>query len=47
MDIKQAISIIVDRVDLSGDEMRSVMQQIMTGGATPIQIGGFLAVIRT
>ena len=47
MDIKQAISIIVDRIDLSGDEMRSVMQQIMTGGATPIQIGGFLAAMRT
>lgn len=47
MDIKQAISAIVDRVDLSGDEMRSVMQQIMTGGATPIQIGGFLAGMRT
>ena len=47
MDIKQAISVIVDRVDLSGDEMRLVMQQIMTGGATPIQIGGFLAAMRT
>ncbi len=47
MDIKQAISNIVDRVDLTRDEMRSVMQQIMTGGATPIQIGGFLAGIRT
>ncbi len=47
MDIKQAISNIVDRVDLSRDEMHSVMQQIMTGGATPIQIGGFLAGIRT
>jgi len=47
MDIKQAISAIVDRVDLSGDEMRSVMQQMMTGGATPIQIGGFLAGLRT
>lgn len=47
MDIKQAISAIVDRVDLSADEMRSVMQQIMTGGATPIQIGGFLAGMRT
>ncbi|MCH8227110.1 MAG: anthranilate phosphoribosyltransferase [Proteobacteria bacterium] len=47
MDIKQAISNIVDRVDLSRDEMRSVMQQIMTGRATPIQIGGFLAGIRT
>jgi anthranilate phosphoribosyltransferase len=47
MDIKQAISAIVDRIDLSGGEMRSVMQQIMTGGATPIQIGGFLAGMRT
>ncbi len=47
MDIKQAISNIVDRVDLSRDEMHSVMQQIMTGRATPIQIGGFLAGIRT
>jgi len=47
MNIKQAISAIVDRVDLGGDEMRSVMQQIMTGGATPIQIGGFLAGMRT
>jgi len=47
IDIKQAISTIVDRVDLSGNEMRSIMQQIMTGGATPIQIGGFLAALRT
>ncbi len=47
MDIKQAISAIVDRIDLSGAEMRSVMQQIMTGAATPIQIGGFLAGMRT
>ena len=47
MDIKQAIGAIVDRVDLNGDEMRSVMQQIMTGDATPIQIGGFLAGLRT
>lgn len=47
MEIRQAISAIVDRVDLSSEEMRSVMQQIMTGGATPIQIGGFLAGLRT
>ncbi len=47
MNIKQAIGAVVDRVDLSGGEMRSVMQQIMTGGATPIQIGGFLAAMRT
>ena len=47
MEIKQAISNIVDRIDLSADEMREVMQQIMTGAATPIQIGGILAGLRT
>ena len=47
MEIKQAISNIVDRIDLSREEMTAVMQQIMTGGATPIQIGGFLAGLRT
>ncbi len=47
MEIKQAISNIVDRHDLSADDMRGVMKQIMTGGATPIQIGGFLAALRT
>lgn len=47
MEIKQAISNIVDRIDLSAEEMRAVMQQIMTGGATPIQIGGILAGLRT
>lgn len=46
MHIKEAISRIVDRVDLSGAEMESVMRQIMTGEATPIQIGGFLAGLR-
>jgi anthranilate phosphoribosyltransferase len=47
MEIKQAISNIVDRIDLNREEMTAVMQQIMTGGATPIQIGGFLAGLRT
>ena len=47
MEIKQAISNIVDRIDLSAEEMRGVMQQIMTGSATPIQIGGILAGLRT
>ena len=47
MEIKQAISNIVDRIDLSRDEMTAVMRQIMTGAATPIQIGGFLAGLRT
>lgn len=47
MDIKLAISRIVDRIDLSRGEMTEVMQQIMTGAASPIQIGGFLAGLRT
>jgi len=47
VDIKQAISNIVDRVDLNADEMREVMQLIMSGRATPIQIGGILAGLRT
>ena len=47
MEIKQAISLIVDRQDLTGAEMSEVMQQIMSGSATPIQIGGFLAGLRT
>ncbi len=47
MDIKEAISQIVDRRDLSGEQMRAVMRQIMTGRATPIQIGGLLAGLRT
>lgn len=46
MHIKEAISRIVDRVDLEGPEMESVMRQIMSGEATPIQIGGFLAGLR-
>lgn len=46
MDIKRAISRIVDREDLSRADMEMVMRQIMTGNATPIQIGGFLAGLR-
>ena len=47
MDIKDAIGNIVMRRDLRDEEMRAVMRQIMTGGATPTQIGGFLAGLRT
>ena len=46
LEIKEAISHIVDREDLSRADMEAVMRQIMTGGATPIQIGGFLAGLR-
>ena len=46
MDIKDAIGTIVSRIDLSEAEMQALMRQIMTGGATPTQIGGFLAGLR-
>jgi len=46
MDIQAAIKKVIAREDLSGDEMNSVMQQIMTGECTPSQIGGFLVGLR-
>jgi len=46
MDISQALSTVVTREDLSTDDMKSVMQQIMTGQATDAQIGGFLVALR-
>jgi len=46
MDIKQAIARVVDRHSLSAEEMTAVMHSIMTGGATPAQVGGFLIGLR-
>jgi len=46
MDIQDAIKTVVARQDLSGDEMSSVMQQIMTGECSAAQIGGFLIGLR-
>ena len=46
MDIKEAIGNIVTHKDLTAGEMEAVMRQIMTGHATPTQIGGFLAGLR-
>ena len=46
MDIKDAIGTIVSGIDLKPEEMQAVMRQIMTGGATPTQIGGFLTGMR-
>lgn len=46
MNIQQAIKAVTERRDLSRDEMRAVMQQIMTGEATQAQIGGFLIGLR-
>lgn len=46
MDIKGAIERLVNRIDLSEEEMTSVMNQIMTGEATPIQVASFLTALR-
>ncbi|MBI3344551.1 MAG: anthranilate phosphoribosyltransferase [Gammaproteobacteria bacterium] len=46
MDIQSAIRAVVERHDLSGDEMTAVMETIMSGAATPAQIGGFLIGLR-
>ena len=46
MDIKQALNTLVARVDLSTEEMIEIMRIVMTGGATPAQIGGFLVALR-
>ena len=46
MDIKGALARIAARQDLTGEEMRSVMSTIMSGEATPSQIGAFLIGMR-
>src|SRR3990172_10659175 len=47
MDMPSAIRAVMEGRNLSGDEMREVMRLIMTGQATPAQIGGFLVGLRT
>lgn len=46
MDIQQALRELTEGRDLSPEAMTAVMRQIMTGGATPAQIGGFLVALR-
>lgn len=46
LDIRSALARIVERQDLSTDEMISVMRQIMTGQCDDAQIGAFLAAMR-
>lgn len=46
MNIQDALGSLLDRKDLSNEAMREVMHQVMTGGATPAQIGGFLVALR-
>lgn len=42
MQIQQALQKLLNRQNLTTEEMHSVMRQIMSGGATDAQIGGFL-----
>ena len=44
--IRKAIAKVVDRLDLSEPEMIEVMTQIMSGEATPAQIGAFITALR-
>lgn len=44
--IKEAISKLVDGVDLSRNDAKDVMKEIMSGNATQAQIGAFLTALR-
>ena len=46
MDMAKAIRAVTENRDLTAGEMREVMHLIMTGAATPAQIGGFLIGLR-
>lgn len=46
MDMQSAIRAVTERRNLSHEEMAAVMRTIMTGEATPAQIGGFLIGLR-
>jgi anthranilate phosphoribosyltransferase len=44
--IQELLARLLDGHDLTRDEARAVMNEIMTGDATPAQIGGFLVALR-
>ena len=46
MSIREAIDKLVNRIDLSEAETVDVMNQIMTGEATPLQVAAFLTALR-
>ncbi|MFU8787418.1 MAG: anthranilate phosphoribosyltransferase [Methylobacter sp.] len=46
MHIQQALQALLNKQNLSSEQMRAVMRQIMSGNATDAQIGGFLIALR-
>jgi anthranilate phosphoribosyltransferase len=46
MNIQQGLAKVIERQNLTTEEMVAVMSQIMGGEATPAQIGGFLVALR-
>lgn len=46
MNIQQALAKLIERQDLTTEEMILVMRQVMGGEATPAQIGGLLVALR-
>ena len=46
MNIREAIDKLVNRIDLSESDTVDVMNQIMTGEATPLQVASFLTALR-
>ena len=46
MDVRTALTALIEKRDLFSDEMLSIMRQIMKGELTPVQIAGFLVALR-
>ena len=46
MNIREALNRVVNHLDLTTEEMQSVMREIMTGQCTDAQIGAFLMGLR-
>lgn len=46
MDMPAALQALLDKQDLNPSQMRKLMRTIMSGGATPAQIGAFLIALR-
>ena len=46
MQITEALGLVMGRTDLTREQAREVVDQIMSGDATPAQIGGFLVALR-